>query len=79
MQSATTPTLHYLMKPVKEEKLCSVLDRATEKLVRNEKVLNLGSGGEMVRVPVYQIRYADVFGNYVTIHQPQQRGWRVYN
>ena len=22
----------------------------------------------MVRVPVYQIRYADVFGNYVTIH-----------
>lgn len=60
--------LHYLMKPVKEEKLCSVLDRATEKLARNEKVLNLGSGGEMVRVPVYQIRYADVFGNYVTIH-----------
>ena len=60
--------LHYLMKPVKEEKLCSVLDRATEKLARNEKVLNLESGGEMVRVPVYQIRYADVFGNYVTIH-----------
>ena len=42
MQSATIPMLHYLMKPVKEEKLCSVLDRATEKLVRNEKVLNLG-------------------------------------
>ena len=63
--------LHYLMKPVKEEKLCSVLDRAAEKLARNEKVLNLESGGEMVRVPVYQIRYADVFGNYVTIHQPQ--------
>lgn len=60
--------LHYLMKPVKEEKLCSVLDRAAEKLARNEKVLNLESGGEMVRVPVYQIRYADVFGNYVTIH-----------
>lgn len=70
------------MKSVKEEKLCSVLDRATEKLARNEKVLkvlNLGSGGEMVRVPVYQIRYADVFGNYVRVHQPQQRGWRVYN
>lgn len=60
--------LHYLMKPVKEEKLCSVLDRAAEKPARNEKVLNLESGGEMVRVPVYQIRYADVFGNYVTIH-----------
>lgn len=60
--------LHYLMKPVKEEKLCSVLDRAAEKLARNEKVLTFEVGGEMVRVPIYQIRYADVFGNYVTIH-----------
>lgn len=60
--------LHYLMKPVKDEKLFSVLDRAAEKLSKNEKVLNFEIGGEMVRVPVYQIRYADVFGNYVTIH-----------
>ena len=32
--------LHYLMKPVKEEKLCSVLERATERLSKNERVLN---------------------------------------
>lgn len=60
--------LHYLMKPVKEEKLFSVLDRAAEKLSKNEKVLHFEAGGEMVRIPVYQIRYAEVFGNYVTIH-----------
>lgn len=60
--------LHYLMKPVKEEKLGSVLERAVEKISKNEKVLNFESGGEIVRVPIYQIRYADVFGNYVTIH-----------
>ena len=60
--------LHYLMKPVKEEKLCSVLDRAAEKLQKNETVLNFEIGGEMLRLPIYQIRYADVFGNYVTIH-----------
>lgn len=60
--------LHYLMKPVKEEKLRSVLDRAAEKLFKNERVLCFEVGGEMVRVPIYQIRYADVFGNYVTIH-----------
>lgn len=60
--------LHYLMKPVKTEKLCAVLDRAAQKLAKNEKVLNFEVGGEMVRVPIYQIRYADVFGNYVTIH-----------
>lgn len=60
--------LHYLIKPVKEEKLCAVLDRAVEKLSKNEKVLNFEISGEMIRVPIYQIRYADVFGNYVTIH-----------
>ena len=60
--------LHYLMKPVNEEKLYSVLDRAVEKLSKNEKILNFVIGGEMVRVPIYQIRYADVLGNYVTIH-----------
>ncbi len=60
--------LHYLMKPVKEDKLFSVLDRAAEKISKNEKVLNLESGGEMARIPVYQIRYAQVSGNYVTIH-----------
>lgn len=60
--------LHYLMKPVKEDKLYSVLDRAVEKLRKNEKVLNLEAGGETIRIPVYQIRYADVQGNYVTIH-----------
>lgn len=60
--------LHYLMKPVNREKLFSVLDRAAEKLQKNERVLNLEMGGEMLRIPVYQIRYAEVQGNYVTIH-----------
>ena len=60
--------LHYLMKPVRKDKLFSVLDRAAEKLSKDEKVLNFEVGGEMVRIPIYQIRYADVFGNYVTIH-----------
>ena len=60
--------LHYLMKPVNEEKLCLVLHRAAEKLAKNERVLNFEVSGEMVRVPIYQIRYADVLGNYVTVH-----------
>ena len=60
--------LHYLMKPVKETNLREVLDRALDKLSKNEKVLNLEVGGEMVRIPVYQIKYLDVQANYVTIH-----------
>lgn len=60
--------LHYLMKPVKEEKLFSVLERAIEKISKNDVVLNMDSANGMVRVPIYQIRFVEVFGNYVTIH-----------
>lgn len=60
--------LHYLIKPVREEKLFSVLDRAAERLAKNEKTLHFEVGGEMIRVPVYRIRYAEVMGNYVTVH-----------
>ena len=60
--------LHYLMKPTGRDKLFSVLDRAAEKLKKKKKVLTLETGGETIRIPVYQIRYADVQGNYVTIH-----------
>ena len=69
--------LHYLMKPVKPEKLYSVLDRAAEKLSKNERVFCLESGGEMVRIPVPHIRYAEVYGNYVTIHARQAHTVRM--
>ncbi len=67
-QGYEVAALHYLMKPLNEEKFFKVLDRATEKLMKNEKVLNLEANGEMVRIPLYQIKYAEVYRNYVTIH-----------
>ena len=63
--------LHYLMKPVNAEKLCAVLDRAWEKHRRNERCLNLELSGEMVRLPLYEVRYLDVHQNYVTVHAKQ--------
>lgn len=60
--------LHYLMKPVKEDKFYSVLDRAEEKIEKNERMLYIETGSEMFRIPFYQIRYASVDANYVTIH-----------
>lgn len=60
--------LHYLMKPINVEKLFSVLDRAVEKLHKNEKILHFEFAGEMVLIPLYQIRYIDVQLNYATIH-----------
>lgn len=64
--------LHYLMKPVREEKLFQVLGRAAEKIRKNERILNLEIAGEMVRVPFYEIRYLEVRQNYVTIHAKQE-------
>lgn len=60
--------LHYLMKPVSREKLYAVLDRAMGKRQQDEKCLNLEIGGEMVRLPFYEIRYLEVQHNYVTLH-----------
>ena len=60
--------LHYLMKPIKEEKFYLVLNRAIEKIKKNDITLNLETAHEMVRIPIYQIHYVEVFGNYITIH-----------
>ena len=60
--------LHYLLKPVQEEKLLAVLERAMVKLARNEQTLTLETPDGIVRVPLYEIRWIEVQRNYVTIH-----------
>ena len=60
--------LHYLIKPVSEDKLHEVLNRAAIKIRKNEKALFLSSSGEAVRIPLYEIKYLEVQKNYVTIH-----------
>ena len=64
-------------KPVKKEKLFEVLDRAAEKLSKNEKVIDIELAGELIRVPVYRIRYADMLENYVTIHAAQDYTFKM--
>lgn len=60
--------LHYLLKPVKEEKLFEVLDRAAGRIRRNEKTVSIEVSGEMVLIPLHMIRYIDVQKNNITIH-----------
>lgn len=60
--------LHYLLKPVKREKLEEVLCRAVERIGMQERALLLQSAGETVRMPLYEIRFMEVQKNYVTIH-----------
>lgn len=60
--------LHYLLKPVNQEKLFQVLNKALEKKALSERCLNVTLSGEMVRIPLKEIRYLEVRQNYVTIH-----------
>lgn len=60
--------LHYLTKPVDEEKLFRVLTKAVGRLERNERALTLELPGETVRIPMNRVRYMDVLHNYVTVH-----------
>lgn len=63
--------LHYLMKPVEQKKLFETLNRAIEKLKKNEKALLLDISGEVIRLFQYEIRYIEVQQNYVTYHAKQ--------
>jgi len=67
-QGYEVSALHYLMKPVDEEKLFQVLTRAVGRLSRNEPALTLALPGETVRLPLGKIRCLEVAHNYVTVH-----------
>lgn len=64
--------LNYLLKPVKEEKLFAVLNRAAKHLKSCEKALLLFINNETVRVPLYEIRFLEVRKNYVTVHANEE-------
>ena len=59
--------LHYLMKPVKREKMFAVLDRAVAAMQKTERVILLPADGEMLRLPVGQVQYMEAFSHTVAI------------
>ena len=59
--------LHYLMKPVKQDKLFVVLDRAVAAMQKTERVILLPVGGERLRLPVGQVQYVEAFSHTVAI------------
>lgn len=60
--------LHYLLKPVDEQKLFAVLDRALERLDARGRSLLVDGDEGLYRLPLAEIRWLEVQGNYVTIH-----------
>ena len=59
--------LHYLIKPVKKEKLFAVMDRAIAAALKTERVILLPVGGEMLRLPVNQVQYVEAFSHTVAV------------
>jgi len=59
--------LHYLLKPVTEEKLIMILNRALKKLAGNERAVYINHSSGNIRIPMYEIRYLEVRHNYVTV------------
>lgn len=59
--------LHYLMKPVKQDKLFAVLDRAVAAMQKTERVILLPVAGEMLRLPLAQVQYVEAFSHTVSI------------
>ena len=60
--------LHYLMKPLKAEKLFEVLNRAAVKIKKDKKTVILKTEDEIFRIPIREIKYIDVCKNDITIH-----------
>ena len=60
--------LHYLMKPVDENKLFEVLDRASERLKSVGQVLLVHTQEATVKVPFDDILYIEAFAHNIVIH-----------
>ncbi len=60
--------LHYLLKPVKEEKLFEVLSKAVEKLGQVEKAILLKINGENIKVILKDITYIEAVDHYIYIN-----------
>lgn len=57
--------LHYLIKPVKEEKLFFCLDKACAKLYRELPSILVVSKGEIIRILQQDLVYAEVFAHSI--------------
>ena len=60
--------LHYLMKPVSQEKLFGVLSKAAKLYEKNSKNILLECTDGVFLLPISEIRFIEVAGNYVTVH-----------
>ena len=59
--------LHYLMKPIKEDKFYEVLDKAYKNIIETQKFLIINSDGKDYKISFDDIIYIEAVRNYVII------------
>ena len=59
--------LHYLIKPVANEKLCQVLSKATEKLAVEAPWVAINFEGQTIKLYESEILYIEAFLHYISI------------
>lgn len=64
--------LHYLVKPVSEEKLASVLTKAAEKLSIEPPSVVIACEGETIKLYDEDILYVESFLHYIVIHTKER-------
>ena len=60
--------LHYLMKPVKPEKLCEVLNRAVNNIGKSFPTVFVNADGENIRLRLSDIFYIETAGHSLIIN-----------
>lgn len=71
-QGYEVAALHYLIKPVREEALFAVLDRAEKALQKQTRFLILPVDGQTLRLCVEDIQYAEAFSHTVELHTAER-------
>ncbi len=67
-QGYDVAALHYLLKPVREDKLFEVLGKAFAAAAASPRALLLPDGKDTVRMYENEIRFVEAQGHYVVIH-----------
>lgn len=60
--------INYLIKPIEESKLGQCLDRAVEKIPKEEKTILVNQDGEIIRIIQDEILYIEAFSHSVEIN-----------
>lgn len=72
LEAFDVDAVHYLIKPVSNERLYLALDRAMERLEQiAHKMLTLVKAGKTKIIDIYDILYCEVFNHHVIIHTAQ--------